>query len=632
MSVLRVTLAGVVVLLAAPAARPADAAVVRAAVQKGADYLRGQRWGMAGQANDAGGGHGIGPAGLSGLALLEAGTKADDPAVVAIAGQIRDKAPAETGTYQISLAILFLDRLGDARDEVLIQRLGTRLYGGMMATGSYSYQCADLVPAVTSGPAAADAALTTAPLPAPDKPKVDDGFPRAKPKAPGAAAADPNPGKLDPGVVGYNTAVRQVVRYKGRPSGEGDNSNTQFGLIGLWVAARHGVPADDAFALLEARFLTTQNPANGGWAYIDRNESTPAMTCAGLLGLAVGASRRPAPALAPAQTAPPPGAPADPFDAPPAGGKAADPKKVTPQRMAVAAGLTALGRVVRGVPVGQLGKLVGAGDEYYTLWSIERVAMAYGLDTLGDADWHAWGCNWLLPKQQADGSWQGTYQADVSTAFAMLFLLKANLVGDLTARLKGKVKDPGKTEMRAGVIGGPTPPAGGAPADPAADPAEPPAPPADPAKLAADLAAATTDFTGRLNVVRDAKGAEHTAALVLVIPRLTDPRQTQARDALADRLVRMTPKTLKAMLAEPDAELRVAACQAIGQKDAKTLVGDLIDRVADGSEPVSQAARANLKRLTNQDHGPPANADAAAKAAAKAAWAKWYLAAGGAGK
>lgn len=622
MSALRVSLAGVVVLLAASVSRAADGKQIAAAVQKGADFLRAQPWGGPG---DTGGGHGIGPAGLAGLALLEAGAKADDSAVVAIAGLVRDKAPAETGTYQASIAVLFLDRLGDPRDEVLIQRLGTRLYGGLLATGGYSYQCPDLVPA------AATAAMTTAPPPAPAKPKVDDGFPQAKPRAPGTAAADPNPGKLHPSVAGYNAAVRQVVRRLGRRQEDGDNSNTQFGLIGLWVAARHGVPADDAFALLEARFLTTQNAANGGWAYSGRGESTPAMTCAGLLGLAVGASRRAELTTAPAKAAPAGEASNDPFDAPPAK-KAGDPNVQPRQRLAVTAGLTYLGRVVKGTPVDRINSLVGLGDEYYTLWSVERVAMAYGLDTLGDTDWHAWGCNWLLPKQQADGSWKGQYSADVSTAFALLFLLKANVAADLTASLKGKVKDPGRSEMRAGVIGGPTPSPAGGPPDAPPDPTAPPAPPLDPAKLAAVLAAATTDFTARLNSVRDAKGAEHTAALVQVIPKLTDPRQTQARDALADRLVRMTAATLKAMLADADAELRLAACRAAGQKDAKALVGDLIDRVADPAEPVSQAARANLKLLTNQDHGPPANADAAAKAAAKAAWAKWYLAAGGAGK
>src|SRR5262249_19144421 len=70
----------------------------------------------------------------------------------------------------------------------------------------------------------------------------------------------------------------------------GDNSNTQFATLGLWVAKRHGVPADEALAMIERRFRATQN-ADGGWGYITGNygnTSSPQMTCAGLIGVAVG--------------------------------------------------------------------------------------------------------------------------------------------------------------------------------------------------------------------------------------------------------------------------------------------------------------------------------------------------------
>src|SRR5262249_37189317 len=65
----------------------------------------------------------------------------------------------------------------------------------------------------------------------------------------------------------------------------GDNSNTQFAGLGLWVARRHGVPVENALARVETRFRKTQR-VNGGWGYVPGMEATSTMTCAGLLGLA----------------------------------------------------------------------------------------------------------------------------------------------------------------------------------------------------------------------------------------------------------------------------------------------------------------------------------------------------------
>ena len=97
----------------------------------------------------------------------------------------------------------------------------------------------------------------------------------------------------------------------------------------------------------------------------------------------------------------------------------------------------------------------GNGKAYYFLWSLERVAMAFGLKTIGDKDWYAWGSEILVANQRPDGSWQGDYAAcGADTCFALLFLRRANLARDLTATLKGKVEDPGESVLRPGGIGG----------------------------------------------------------------------------------------------------------------------------------------------------------------------------------
>lgn len=640
---------GLVVLAAdCAAAEPAADPRVAAAIARGAaalQRLHGQPLQGVPGGGEPGGEHGGGAAALAGLAMLEGGIKPDDIAVQNIAKRTRATWTNDTKTYNVSLAILFLDRVGDAADIPTIQLLGTRLYGGMCRDGTYSYECADAVPINQAGKsdaeliAGAPGAKAEPKKPEPKKP--DNGFPTAvnkKPNAPGV-----NPGKLHPSVAPYNAAVRATVLANGRLGGGGDNSNTQFGLIGLWVAARHGVPVDDAFVLLEAHFLTTQNATDAGWGYAGAiSHSTTAMTCAGLLGLAIGTTRGQPAAAAPAPAAPA-GDPDDPFNrtkAPKAGGSGVKPVGVNPlaphisaamRKAAIDNALKSVGAVIQSAQAGQmqLKQFVGLGDEYYTLWSIERVGMAYGLDTIGGIDWHQWGAGYLLPLQTEDGSWpQGTHGGvEVATSFAVLFLSKSNFVKDLT-RMMGKVKDPGKAELRAGrdfkpPLVAPQASNPGAGSEPGVRPTEPVVP-AGVAALA-DALVNGTDFAVKLQEARDTKGTEYTAALVKAIPRLTDERRALARDALAERLTRMTAKSLRTMLADPESELRRAAALACAMKDDKTHVPDLIDRVGDPADLVVQAARAGLKSLTGQDFGPPVGSDEDARKKAASAWNKWYL-------
>ena len=82
----------------------------------------------------------------------------------------------------------------------------------------------------------------------------------------------------------------------------------------------------------------------------------------------------------------------------------------------------------------------------------------------------------------------------------------------------------------------------------------------------------------------------------------------------------MTANTLRGMMKDGTDEVKRAAATAAAGKADKTLVPDLVTLVADPSEQVGQAARAALKILTGQDHGPQPGADAAARAKAQAAW------------
>ena len=653
-------------LVAIPPCRAADDKI-GSAVKKGAEYLDGQ---FAKGVEAADNQHALGGMALAGLALFEAGNKADSPGLANIIKGINAEALSQTQTYQVALCILFYDKLaektGDKSYEGIIQVLGVRLYAGLNGTGGWGYSTWDsvnqqeiirLADSLKKNDLIAKPGVEKPADPSAPK-KPDDGFLK-----PGSAPAPANlaNAKLHPEAVRQLQNVHQLLRARGRGNSFDDNSNTQFGLIGLWVAARHGLPANDAFALIEDHFLKSQNRQDAGWNYTGMmgmagiGSSSPAMTCAGLLGLAVGAGTRNA-LIAEAdknktESTKPPGD--DPFSNP----KVKPAKPDTGPGKAAEAALATLGRFLGGtrpnapggggagpgVPagLGGLQNFVGSGNAYYLLWSVERVAMAYGLDTIGDVDWYEWGAGYLLPNQTGDGRWtDSSYGGVVNTSFALLFLTKSNSVRDLANKIKGKVRDPGKTELRAGAGATPAlfspPPKEGSKTDPKIDPKT-----AAPAftlpavvaageqaeieKVSAALTAASDDtWKTKLDEARDAKGSKWTRGLVSACNGLEADKKQQAREALAERLTRMNAKTLREMLADPEPELRRAACLAAGMKEDKLLIPALIERITDPAASVVRAAKASLKAIGQADFGPPAGADDEAKLKAAAMWRNWF--------
>jgi hypothetical protein len=465
--------------------------------------------------------------------------------------------------------------------------------------------------------------------------------------------ADHKPGTLHPEVKAYGESL---ARQRGAVGAGGavpvllgdDNSNTQFALLAVWMSRKHGVPVDDALATVEARYVASQDRRTGNWPYSATagaadvgSVGSPAMYCAGLLGMATGVARReekklktdaPAPK---ADAAKPDAKPSDPFFNPPASkepAKKAPARALTPQDRTIQLAFAGLGLALADLLRGGKGLLSsegghGHGDLYF-LWSLERVGVVYGVDKVGGFDWFDIGSTALVRSQSPDGSWQvGNYGTEVNTAFAVLFLSRSNLARDLSSKVQ---KDATSTEMRAGtgpsanelLPNRPTTPVVTAPV-PVLDL---PNPSGDEGiKLAVQmLKAPDADWSKLLKAARDAKGATNTRALVAVATATIGERKQQARDSLAERLCRMTPATLRGMLKAEQAELRRGAALACAMKDDKQHVPDLIELITDPDDAVSRAAKAGLKSLTGQDFGPPAGASAGQKALAASAWKEWY--------
>ena len=192
-----------------------------------------------------------------------------------------------------------------------------------------------------------------------------------------------------------------VKRGQNTRSEKGDNSNTQFALLGLRSAARCGIEIpketwQDAVKWLE------QNQ-NGGWGYA---KAVPAgaselsygsMTAAGVCGLAIAKFYL-------------------------------DPNLNLLDDPGIKKGLKEMASKL------DFTKNTGRTDlqwHYYYIYGIERVGAVLNIEKIGDHDWYPEGVKYLLGAQAKNGSWNDSADDKfgagdiVDTCFALLFLKQA---------------------------------------------------------------------------------------------------------------------------------------------------------------------------------------------------------------
>jgi hypothetical protein len=427
-----------------------DQARVDEAIKRGVQYIKEKQLASGTWMSGA---HSVGYAALPGLTLLECQVPASDVAVQKAAIHVRAYSQALTDTYDLSLAILFLDRLGERRDRFLIQTLALRLVAGQKESGGWDYHCPLLnLPEMNElmlflHQTRPKAATLLYPLPKDAQPRLTDPLekpgsekfndplskdktkpgkdkePRLIPPGDNGRDADPKkpkdtkPKVLPKGSLKKPTAVAKV----GKPRlqrGRDDNSNTQFALLALWAARRHDVPTENSLTLAQKRFQSSQN-ADGGWGYVLGFGTSDAMTGVGLLGLAMGHGVSEKGMLAAVDAR-----------------ANKTPAKANVQDPIIAKGLQNFGKYIgKPNPENKNPNMVNC----YFLWTLERVAMIYNLQTIGNKDWYRWGVHILLPNQDDNGSWFGGQypgaSTNLDTCFALLFLKRSNLVRDLTENL-----------------------------------------------------------------------------------------------------------------------------------------------------------------------------------------------------
>jgi hypothetical protein len=602
-------------------AQAANEAQIRAAIKAAVGFLKSGSYAMPVEGTGGGNGENYeeGPAALAGIAMMEAGVDPSETVIQSIAKIVREQAVKQHRTYQLALDIIFLDKLGEQVDTTLIQSMGVRLLGGQSQAGGWTYTC-----------------------PQPDK----DEQHRLK-TALGGASMKGTKGEqvgLDPSSRPELDAALKGILNNRRAGGVGtgtedDNSNTQFALLGLWAARRHGVPVGPALTLIDHRMRQMQAPS-GGWGYkFSGNEAvTSSMTCAGLLCLAITGGSRGETAMKSAMIGP---------DGKIRQSTLAEKNRHVPNLLAdpqVQKGMAYLGAAISGKgPLGGAGAAApvipfpGTGganpppvvanpllDNLYFLWSLERVCAIFGPEgerAIG-GNWYQWGASALVSTQNRDGSWKGggtTYPQVADTSFALMFLCKSNIVKDLSNLLNRKMNTTTAAPKPSTAAG---PPAGGPAKDTPLDTN-------DPAAMAKALASATgARYAELLKQFTDAKGSAFTDALAQAISQLSGESQKGARDALAERMSGMPASVLKKRLRDQNAEIRRASALAVymgsDEADVRALVPDVIDALSDSDDLVVRGARLALKSLAKDDFGPAPGATAAQKQKAVADWKAWW--------
>jgi hypothetical protein len=179
----------------------------------------------------------------------------------------------------------------------------------------------------------------------------------------------------------------RLKKVSGGGRGPWDNSNSQYGLLGVWSGAEAGIEVPGSYwAAVDAHWEATQLP-DGEWSYAGDRGGKLSMTMAGIASLFVTH---------------------DWLDAPKYGFKVGR-EPFSP----------ALKKALDWLETGDNAvEMTNAEWWGYTIYGIERVGLASGFKYFGRHDWYRALAGRIVAAQSGDGSWGDS----VDTSYALLFL------------------------------------------------------------------------------------------------------------------------------------------------------------------------------------------------------------------
>ncbi len=191
-------------------------------------------------------------------------------------------------------------------------------------------------------------------------------------------------------VRGTGTAGGYTYQLDAANGDAHDQSNSQYGLLGVWAAADWGVRVPSRYWKQTDEFWRTMQTKSGGWGYgaggpAEAPKNT--MTAAGVASLYVCNEF---------------------LDR--------TPTLIPKEDKVMANGLAAL---IHGFDP--------ASNDFYYLYGVERAGLASGLKYLGQTNWYRATATTILKTQNADGSFSSVFpgaSATRSTSYAILFLVR----------------------------------------------------------------------------------------------------------------------------------------------------------------------------------------------------------------
>ncbi|MFP4053398.1 MAG: DUF4159 domain-containing protein [Phycisphaerae bacterium] len=178
----------------------------------------------------------------------------------------------------------------------------------------------------------------------------------------------------------------------GSEESSGDNSNSQYGLLGVWGGAlgKEEVPRKYWWTIMQ-HWLEAQN-GDGGWGYKNHENSRNTMVAAGVASLFVCFDNLFADAFVKCET--------------------------SSHFSAIQRGLDWFDRNF----ADSQGRIDIGGRGGYYLYGVERVGLASGYKYFGEADWYKLGVQWVLPKV-LEGRHNGNEHV-INMSFYLLFLAR----------------------------------------------------------------------------------------------------------------------------------------------------------------------------------------------------------------